>query len=410
MASYLDQLEVSARPSTVGGRRADAASLRPPGHRGRSDVHVGGRASSGPTSRTSSSGWPHVRARTGKPLATITIRHRLGTVRTFFERIMEWDYDDAPARLFIYIERLPGPRRAAAQVLGRPDGGQVHGRTGAATPTCVVASWSSCWPAPASGSASSPDSKTTPWSATATTTRLRIPVGKLHNDRYVPLAPDAGRPHRRLPEARARTVRSGHLLERDDGQPFDRRTIHRYVDRRGQAGRGRPRPSPSAAPHARHPVHQPGHEPRGHRRLARAPLHGHDADLRPHLGPDRRRRVLQGDRGRRGQYYESGEPLPASVEGANMRRIAADHRRLLANGHCTRPALLDCAFESVCERCGFFETGPQFLTILKRQRDTPIERRSERPESALRRPHRRSRRRPVSVLPWTQPRTRGSPM
>ena len=45
-----------------------------------------------------------------------------------------------------------------------------------------------------------------------------------------------------------------------------------------------------------------------------------------------------------------------------------DHRRLLANGHCTRPALLDCAFESVCERCGFFETGPQFVTILRRQR------------------------------------------
>ena len=44
-----------------------------------------------------------------------------------------------------------------------------------------------------------------------------------------------------------------------------------------------------------------------------------------------------------------------------------DHRRLLANGHCTRPALLGCVFESVCERCGFFETGPQLVTILKRQ-------------------------------------------
>ena len=32
--------------------------------------------------------------------------------------------------------------------------------------------------------------------------------------------------------------------------------------------------------------------------------------------------------------YESGEPLPASVEGTNMRRIAAEHRRLLGNGHC----------------------------------------------------------------------------
>ena len=70
--------------------------------------------------------------------------------------------------------------------------------------------------------------------------------------------------------------------------------------------------------------------------------------------------------------YETGEPLPASVEGANMRRIAAEHRRLLGNGHCTRPTGLDCTFESICERCGFFETGPQFLTILRRQRDDAV--------------------------------------
>ena len=30
--------------------------------------------------------------------------------------------------------------------------------------------------------------------------------------------------------------------------------------------------------------------------------------------------------------------------------------------------MLDCVFESVCEQCGFFETGPQFVTILTRQR------------------------------------------
>jgi hypothetical protein len=70
--------------------------------------------------------------------------------------------------------------------------------------------------------------------------------------------------------------------------------------------------------------------------------------------------------------YESGDPLPASLEGANMRRIAAEHRRLLGNGHCTRPVGLDCNFESICERCGFFETGPQFLTILRRQRDDAV--------------------------------------
>jgi hypothetical protein len=65
-------------------------------------------------------------------------------------------------------------------------------------------------------------------------------------------------------------------------------------------------------------------------------------------------------------YREMASHLPAA--GAVMTAPPNDHRRLLANGHCTRPALLDCVFESVCERCGFFETGPQFVTILKRQR------------------------------------------
>ena len=68
------------------------------------------------------------------------------------------------------------------------------------------------------------------------------------------------------------------------------------------------------------------------------------------------------------EYYglSSATLAPTAVSGPQMPR--PDHRRLLANGHCTRPALLGCVFESVCERCGFFETGPQFVTILKRQR------------------------------------------
>jgi len=48
---------------------------------------------------------------------------------------------------------------------------------------------------------------------------------------------------------------------------------------------------------------------------------------------------------------------------------AEAHRRLLGNGHCTRPVALDCQFESICERCGFFETEPEFIPILRRQRD-----------------------------------------
>ncbi len=50
----------------------------------------------------------------------------------------------------------------------------------------------------------------------------------------------------------------------------------------------------------------------------------------------------------------------------------ARHRRLLGNGHCTRPLELDCRFQTICEGCGFYETGPEFVTILRRQRDDAV--------------------------------------
>ncbi len=37
------------------------------------------------------------RARRESPWPTVTIRHRLGMLRTFFERLRDWDYDDAPS-------------------------------------------------------------------------------------------------------------------------------------------------------------------------------------------------------------------------------------------------------------------------------------------------------------------------
>jgi hypothetical protein len=56
-----------------------------------------------------------------------------------------------------------------------------------------------------------------------------------------------------------------------------------------------------------------------------------------------------------------------------MRRLAADHRRMLGNGHCGRPIALDCNFETICERCGFYETSIEFIPILRRQRDHATE-------------------------------------
>jgi hypothetical protein len=61
-----------------------------------------------------------------------------------------------------------------------------------------------------------------------------------------------------------------------------------------------------------------------------------------------------------------GQPpaLPADYETTGMARLRREaHARMLGNGLCTRPAELDCRFESACETCAWFRTGTEFLPI-----------------------------------------------
>jgi hypothetical protein len=77
-----------------------------------------------------------------------------------------------------------------------------------------------------------------------------------------------------------------------------------------------------------------------------------------------------------------------------MRRLREDlHHRLLGNGHYTRPAELDCHFESICETCTFFSTNSQFAPTLQRQRDHAAERGTARPRRPVQPPPRPPQRR-----------------
>ncbi len=368
MASYLGQLEVSARPATVSA--ADVA-LRLFAHR----VTL-----ADPTCVTVAAiGRGHIedfkvwqaarRGRGGKPLSTTTIRHRLSMLRTFFERIIEWDYDDAPARLPIHSTDFPAldeplpkflddptaakfmaalaidpnrRRRLMVELLART--GMRVGELAALEDDAVVRQ--------------------------GDLHQLRIPVGKLHNDRYVPLLPmllDLIVDYRvvRGPS------RSGHLVERDDGKKFDRRTIQRYVAAVARrAGIGHVHPHQLRHTLATQSIN------RGMSLEAIAALLGHKSmDMTLVYARISDRTVAE-------EYFRVTEAVEANYRHTGMLpavpaktdATASDHRRLLANGNCTRPALLGCAFESVCERCGFFETGPKFVTILRRQRNHAEER------------------------------------
>ncbi len=70
--------------------------------------------------------------------------------------------------------------------------------------------------------------------------------------------------------------------------------------------------------------------------------------------------------------------LPAEAEGPNMRQLREQvHQRLLGNGWCRRPAVLDCHFESICESCTHFATDATFTPVLLRQRDHAATNRQE---------------------------------
>jgi len=360
MRSYLDQLAVSSRPSTV-----DAASL--------ALRHLAARVTeSDPTCTSVAAIERHhveaykvaLAARPGKggnkTVSSTTIRHNLGMARTFFERIIDWDYPDAPRRVPIFTGDLPKAdeptpkflddptaakfmaalatepnrrRRLIVELLART--GMRAGEIGGVRDDAMYRLGDTYW--------------------------LRIPLGKLHNDRSVPLHPLLVGLINDYRTWRGPTS-TGLLIERDDHQPFDRRTIHRYVAavaRRAGVGRVHP--------------HQLRHTlatqclNRGMSLEAIAALLGHRSP-RMTLVYARIADTVVAE-----QYFTATRAVEADTRtvtsSAGQRDTAERHRRLLGNGHCTRPLELNCRFQTICEGCGFYQTGPQFLTILRRQRD-----------------------------------------
>jgi len=360
MAKYLAQIAVSSRPSTV--EAADLALRVFAGHLVEADVpcvRVADVARSDIESfKLALAARP---GRRGQGSSVGTIRHKLGLVRTFFERIIEWGYDDAPRRVPVFAGDFPKAdeplprflddpvaakfmaalaedpnrrRRLIVELLART--GMRAGELGALRDDAVFRLSGTHW--------------------------LRIPVGKLHNDRNVPLHPllvDLIEDYR----AERGPSPSGFLVVRNDGQRFDRRTIHRYVAAVARrAGTGHVHP------------HQLRHTlatqllNRGMSLEAIAALLGHRSP-RMTLVYARISNDVVAE-----QYFAATQVVEAFSDPAPIDRdaqvLAHGHQRLLGNGRCVRPAQLDCAYQTICEGCGFFETGPEFIPILSRQRQS----------------------------------------
>lgn len=364
MAAYLDQIALSLRQTSVDAADYALRDLatylvdhtKVLAVRGIRRGHIEGYKS-----------WlGHRQVRGGKTISARTVRHRLGMLRTFFERLIEWDWADAPRSGLILSSDMPLVDEPLPRFLDDPAAAALIRAAANAAPfdrlvvellartgmrvgeLCNLA---------ADAVVQIGDGQ---W--------LRVPVGKLHNDRYVPLHPAVTT----LVEnwRAAHPAMTERLICHPGGRPLDRHVVTRALNRVARAaGIGH------VSPHQlRHTLATQSIN-RGMSLEAIAALLGH-RDLKMTLVYARiaDRRVADEYFAVTQQVealYTTDTPvLPATAEGAAMRRLRQElQRRDLGNGYCTRPANLACAFETVCETCVHFATGPEFVPVLVRQRN-----------------------------------------
>jgi len=311
--------------------------------------------------------WLAARPGQNKPaVTTATIAHRLGTLRMFFVRIEEWGWDEAPPRAPMFPGDLPRQDHPLPKALDDASAAKLL-RAAQADRRLLVrvtvemllrtglrVSEYTGLPADAVVLIGAG-----PW--------LHVPVGKLREDRYLPLHPQLVA---LIDEYRDAHVPSGHplLLPRENGRALDRHTVTRMINRAATS---------AGLPHI-HP-HQLRHTlatqaiNRGMSLEAIAALLGHRSlDMTLRYAKIASRTVAD-------EYFAVtekveaiyGQPpqLPADAAGPKMIRLRREHHRLLGNGYCTRPPQLDCAFESICETCSYFQTSIEFRPTLQTQHD-----------------------------------------
>ncbi|MGQ0824694.1 MAG: tyrosine-type recombinase/integrase [Actinomycetota bacterium] len=286
----------------------------------------------------------------------------------FFDRITEWGYPNSPRRPLIFAGDLPIvdkplPRflddATAAKLLraARADTDplsrlvtELLARTGIRrgellelTIDAVVQIGSAFW--------------------------LRIPLGKLHNDRYIPLHPQLKELlDDWVADHRPAGVRSDRLLIERNRPLTGYRVSQILHDQATAAGIGH-----VTAHQLRHTLATQAINRGmsldaiaallGHKTLAMTMIYARIADktvAEEYFAVTEKVEAL----------YDQPRQLGADDEGTEMRKLRAEmHRRMLGNGYCARPIEMDCHFESICESCTFFVTTIEFRPTLQRQRD-----------------------------------------
>jgi site-specific recombinase XerD len=302
-----------------------------------------------------------------------TVRQRLGTMRSFFDRIIEWDWPDAPRRNPLFSNDLPMVDSPLPKFLDDAQAAALRRTASADTDELRrLVIHLLLRTGIRSGELSRLDADAVVqmrdghW--------LKIPLGKLRNDRYVPLHPQL------LELLTAWTAThddhgTGRLLPRK-GKPLTSSQVARIVRTvAAKAGIGHVHPHQLRHTFATQAIH------RGMRIEAIGAMLGHRS-LKMTLVYARIANQTIAD-----EYRTASEKVdalyaepelrgsdPTATETDEMRRLRLEHRRMLGNGWCTRPPKLDCAFETICEGCGFFQITIAFRPTLQAQHDDALAR------------------------------------
>ncbi len=226
MLAYLDQIAVSQRPATVRSVETDLRLFA--GFIVEHDPALAGAIDIERSHIEAFKVWQHAQPGRKGPIKASTFRRRICMLRMFFIRIIEWDWPDAPARVPIFFGDVPKRdeplprflddadyvkfmraladepnvhRRLAIELLART--GMRIGELCDLEADAVTVIGDAHW--------------------------LRIPVGKLHNDRYVPLHPHLVELIATF-QADTPPQSHGRLLRGQNG-PLNRYAVQRWIDR-----------------------------------------------------------------------------------------------------------------------------------------------------------------------------------
>jgi site-specific recombinase XerD len=301
--------------------------------------------------------WLAARPGQNKPRVTAaTLAHRLGTLRMFFVRLDEWGWDEAPPRVPMFPGDLPRQDHPLPKALDDASAAKLL-RAACNDKRLLV-------------QVTVEVLLRTGLRVSEYTSLRADAVGKLREDRYLPLHPHLVT---LIDDYRTAHVTAGNplLLPRENGRALDRHTVTRMINRAGAA---------AGLPHI-HP-HQLRHTlatqaiNRGMSLEAIAAMLGHRSlDMTLRYAKIASRTVADeyfAVTSKVEALYGQAPALPADAIGPKMARLRREHHRMLGNGYCTRPPELDCAFESICETCTFFQTSIQFRPALQAQHDDAI--------------------------------------